>query len=407
MIDSEKVTIQPERCVGCGICVKVCPFGAISLQERKARVDPDKCTLCGACADACVRYDAIRYPAADNPAPRPAEAEAPTRSIWVFVETEENSDGVTGVSLELLGAARRLAGALHSSVTALLMGHSLAHSLETIRRYGVDSAVVVDSPRLAHFDDEIYAGIAAELIGRYRPRIFLGGATAIGRALLPRIAVLVHTGLTADCTELEIDEKTGLLLQTRPAFGGNILATIVCREHFPQMATVRPGVLPRPTPGPAAKISVRRHAPPAGIRPRKILQSFQPRQTGEVGLREAEIIVSAGYGAGGPEGVRLVAKLAAALGATLGASRAVVDAGWIEYPHQVGQTGVTVQPRLYIACGISGAVQHIVGMQNSETIIAINRDPEAPIFKIADIAWVGDLFEIIPALLNHLEPVRA
>jgi electron transfer flavoprotein alpha subunit len=240
-------------------------------------------------------------------------------------------------------------------------------------------------------------------VGEYAPRILLGGATAVGRALLPRVAVEVHTGLTADCTQLEIDPDSGLLLQTRPAFGGNLLATITCAAHRPQMATVRPGVFPAPPPDPARTGEiVRVPVPAAWCAPSCAWLAYRPRAAADLDLRSAEVIVAAGFGVGGPKGVALVQELAVALGGVLGASRAVVDAGWVSYPHQVGQTGITVQPRLYVACGVSGAIQHLVGMQNSATIVAINRDPEAPILRMADIALAGDLFEIIPELLRQL-----
>lgn len=222
--------------------------------------------------------------------------------------------------------------------------------------------------------------------------------------MLPRVAVLVHTGLTADCTSLDIDPRTGLLRQTRPAFGGNILATIVCRHKRPQMATVRQGVLPCPQPDPqpaAARLESLEVAEDEVASALECL-GFEPAGAGGADLHQAEIIVTAGSGTGGPEGVALVRELAAALGGALGASRAVVDAGWLPYDQQIGQTGTTVQPRLYIACGVSGAIQHLVGMQNSETIVAINRDSDAPIFDCADYAVVGDLQDIVPAWLDEL-----
>jgi len=332
--------------------------------------------------------------------------------VWIIAEPAGTADGVRDVSLELLGVARRLSTDLKAATgpTAVLIGHELDRAAATLAMFGAEVVLAADSPDLAVFRDESFAGILADMIRTYQPQIVLGGATAVGRALLPRVAVQVRAGLTADCTDLEIDPETGLLLQTRPAFGGNILATIVCRTHRPQMATVRPGVFPRPErldDAPVQANVVRWPVSPSDpMAAVKRLLAFHRREGGGGELREARIVVSAGYGVGGPGGVELVQRVAELLGGALGASRAAVDAGWVDYRHQVGQTGVTVQPDLYIACGISGAVQHVAGMQNSGTIVAVNRDPDAPIFQYADIAVVGDVFDVLPELLKVLEAER-
>ena len=390
------VRIADDRCVGCTLCVKTCPFGAISMSDRKAVIDYDRCTLCGACAPAC-KFEAIVVTATR------VQAVTGRGDIWVFCE-EESPGTLARVSLELLGSATQLAQALHVLVGAALIGHGASGCARQAAMHGADRVYVADHAGLEEYHDEAYATILARMVRQYEPEVLLGGATAVGRSLLPRVAVLVKTGLTADCTELGIDPDTGLLLQTRPAFGGNILATITCEERRPQMATVRPGVLPLPEADVTRETElVRCPVAASDLVTRTRWLDFRPKSAAGLGLREAETIVSAGAGVGGPDGVALVARLAEALGGVLGASRAAVDAGWIEYRHQVGQTGVTVQPRLYVACGISGAIQHLVGMQSSETIVAINRDPDAPILQHADIALVGDVSDVIPELLRQLE----
>jgi electron transfer flavoprotein alpha subunit len=397
-VSEHSIRVIAEKCVGCGLCVKACPFGAMRLENRLAVIDYDACTLCGACVSACKRFNAIEMEK------KKKRRRASAGDVWVFCERDEAGNGLAAVSCELLGLAGRLAAELGGRTAGVLIGHDLGACAAEAVAYGADTVHVADQVALATFDDQRYAAILARLVQQEKPDILLGGATVVGRALLPRVAVRIHTGLTADCTELSIDPETGLLNQTRPAFGGNILATITCEDRRPQMATVRPAVLPRPVPDPHRRGKII----PSPIVPEDLHSpvqwlDFTPRAAGGVDLREAEIIVTAGYGVGGPEGVRLVARLAAALGACLGSSRPVVDSGWIDYPHQVGQTGITVQPKLYIACGVSGAIQHIVGMQNSDTIVAINRDPEAPIFQYADYAVVGDLFDILPPLLRQFE----
>lgn len=392
------IDILPDLCVGCGLCVDACPFGAITMCDRKAVIDYDACTLCGACAPVCQEQEAIRLAAAPDAPAAPSAGE-----IWVFAERDMATGAPVPVTLELLGLAGDLARARGTCTGAVLFGAEPAAAIATAIAHGADRVYTVEDPALYRYDDERYAAVLTRLIREHQPEILLGGATAIGRALLPRVAVLAHTGLTADCTELSIDPETGLLRQTRPAFGGNILATITCEQRRPQMATVRPAVLPRraPDPGRTGEV-IAGVAQPSELHSALEWIEYRPRGSHGLDLRQAEVIVAAGFGCGGPDGVRLLANLAEALGAALAASRAVVDAGWLPYPHQVGQTGTTVQPHLYVACGVSGAVQHIVGMQNSDTIVALNRDPEAPIFGYADYAVVGDLFEIVPEWLRQI-----
>ncbi len=392
----ERIQIISDKCVGCGLCEDRCPFNAISLGGGKAFIDYDACTLCGACVSVC-SFDAIRTAVTQS------RGETGRGEVWVICEPAADG-GLNRVSAELLTAARDLAASLGVQVGAFLAGTGLQPAATAAIQFGADTVYLADHPRLDPFRDEPFAAVLTRAIRQYHPEIVLGGATAVGRALLPRVAVEVNTGLTADCTALSIDPETGLLLQTRPAFGGNILATIQCERHRPQMATVRPGVLPAAAPD-AARTGrlVALELDSNDLQSSLEWLAFRPSPKGGSDLRDANIIVAAGAGAGGPEGVALVAELAAALGGCLGASRAAVDAGWADYPQQVGQTGVTVQPKLYIACGISGAVQHLVGMQNSDMIVAINRDPDAPIFRYADVGIHGDLREIIPDILRLLK----
>ncbi len=325
--------------------------------------------------------------------------------IWVVAEQRRGE--IKSVTFELLGAARELAGQRPGAeVWCVLMGENIAHLAPACRERQADVVVTVDAPALADFVDATYAEVLVRLIEKYKPETVLCGATACGRALIPRVAVQVYTGLTADCTRLSIDADTGGLLQTRPAFGGNIMATIKCLNHRPQMATVRPRVMAEPAPLPdrPGRI-INEPFEPAWQRPGvKLLHTIMPE--GEaMSLADARFIIAGGRGVKGQEGFDLLKRFAAMAGGAVGASRAAVDAGWIDYAHQVGQTGQTVQPRVYIACGVSGQIQHLVGMQSADVIIAINKDPEAPIMQIADYAMVGDLFEILPAMMNELRQV--
>jgi electron transfer flavoprotein alpha subunit len=330
---------------------------------------------------------------------------AETREVWVFIEQEEGE--IAPVSLELLGKARHLAGELEGRVCALLIGHEIADLAELVIQYGADKVFLAEDPELAVYRTLPFAEVGIELVRERQPYIVLFGATPIGRDLAPRIASAVRAGLTADCTDLRIGdfERRGqtyqdLLYQIRPAFGGNLIATIVNPEMHPQMATVREGVMKLGKPDPGRKGQVERVAPSFNGRHSSLEVLKREIRLPTVDLKGASVIVSGGMGVGSSEGFELIRELASVLGGEVAASRAAVDAGFISQEHQVGQTGVTVRPRLYIACGISGAVQHRAGMDQASKIIAINTDPNAPIFDIAHYKIVGDLRQIIPAMIE-------
>mgnify|MGYP000923709893 FL=1 len=392
------VKIISHKCTGCEACVSACPYSAIEIRDGIAHL-LDNCVLCGACAAECPS-EAIVATNSDLSSTEPEAGDNQAEGVWVFVEQRNGTPA--GVAYELLGEGQKLARDLGEELSAVLLGHDIEHVAEDLIKYGADKVYLVDDPALAHFQDEPYAQVIAELAMDFRPSIFLLGATTVGRSLAPRVAVKLKTGLTADCTGLAIDNESRLLLQTRPAFGGNIMATIVCPKNRPQMATVRPKVMKAAMcdmtrTGDVVKLSREILSPRA-----KLLETHQASGQ-RMNIQEADIVVSGGRGLGKPENFALLKKLAELLGGAVGASRAAVDAGWIPYAHQVGQTGKTVRPKLYIACGISGAVQHLAGMSSSDMIVAINKDPNAPIFSIADYGIVGDVLELVPALISELQ----
>ena len=306
------------------------------------------------------------------------------------------------MSCELISCARGLTTS--AQVTAVLIGYRLDTAVHEAAAAGAAQIIAVDHPLLEKFDDGRYEKILTNLVRKYNPDILLGGATAIGRALLPRAAVKLHTGLTADCTQLSIEPETGLLLQTRPAFGGNLFATIKTAEHRPQMATVRPQVMAITLFTMVNEPEIIRVTPSEDeLRGSFDWLDFIPKAESDSDLRNAKVIVTAGYGCGGPDGVKLVRDFAAAVGATLAASRPVVDAGWLPYSCQVGQTGTTVQPDIYVAIGVSGAIQHWVGMGNAKKIIAVNKDPDCFMMQQADVAVQADLFSLLPAAISKLQ----
>jgi len=320
------------------------------------------------------------------------------KGLWVYAEQR---DGILmNVALELLGAGRGLADILGVPLSALLLGNRTDEIAKQLIHFGADQVYVVDHPLLKQYEVNLYTKAIASAIEKYRPEIMLFGATFIGRELAPRLATRLQVGLSADCTELAIDQENRLLVQTKPAFGGNVMAKIIIPNHRPQIATVRPNVMKRLEPQ-TSRTGQIIHINDVSLQAEDILTKvidIVKDAESSVNLQEAKIIVAGGFGLGKAENFSLIRELANVLGGAVGASRAVVDADWISSYHLVGQTGKTVQPKLYIACGISGCIQHIVGMQSSEVIIAINKDPNAPIFNIATYGIVGDLTEIVPAI---------
>ncbi|MFP4662238.1 MAG: FAD-binding protein [Halanaerobiales bacterium] len=384
-----------DSCTGCKLCIKHCPFDAIEMRDNKAYI-LESCTLCGACESVCP-VDAISIEKKESDLDF-----SDYRDVWVFGEQRDGE--MSSVVLELIGEGRKLADKLEQDLSVVLIGNKMSEKAEELINYSVDNVYLVNEEGLEQYNDEYYTAIMTELIAEYKPSIILMGATAIGRSLGPRVAARVKTGLTADCTGLDIDVEERHLLQTRPAFGGNIMATIVCKNHRPQMATVRPGVMKAAAENPGYQGEVIEYSfdlDKVSLKS-EVLEVVKEAREG-ININDAEIIVSGGRGLGSAENFKVIEELAETLGGAVGASRAAVDNGWIDHDHQVGQTGTTVGPRIYIACGISGAVQHLVGMKSSDVIIAINKDPEAPIFNYATYGLVGDLFEIVPMMIKQLK----
>lgn len=395
------IKIIKDKCTGCGLCVKVCPYNAIEMVDRLP-VIKDNCIYCNECLRVC-KFGAMVLEKTGKRAKDITSYEG----VWVFCE--QRNGKIQSVSYELLEMGRELAYKLNTELCGILLGKNLKKDrVNDIIWRGADKVYLVCSEELADYRSEPYTKVLTDLIEEYKPAIFLAGATSIGRSLIPRVAVKVQAGLTADCTSLEIDSEKKILLQTRPAFGGNIMATIISPDHRPQMATVRHKVMPE------AKVDRGRIGKVVEVNPKKDLLGSRTRLLKKiseiektVNLVEADIIISGGRGLGKAENFALLEKLALATGGAVGASRAAVDSDWIPYSHQVGQTGKTVCPKIYIACGISGAIQHLIGMQSSKIIVAINKDPHAPIFKVATFGIVGDLFEIVPLLIKRFKQIRS
>jgi electron transfer flavoprotein alpha subunit len=366
------------------------------MVDKVARLN-ERCTFCGACISAC-KFDAI---VADVVRKQDVDT-SQYRGVWVVAEHRDGN--LAGVTLELLGEGRKLAQQLDAELALALIGDNVDGLVADAAAHGADRIYLVQDPVLSAYRTGPYVDCMCGLINEHKPEIVLIGATTMGRDLASRIAARIGAGLTADCTGLDIDPETRLLRQTRPAYGGSIMATILCEQARPQMATVRPRVMRKAEADPSRKpeviqVPVQLQERSVATRIAEVVRSSGPA----VDLHEAEIIVSGGRGLRVAQNFALIEELANALGGAVGASRATVDAGWIPAYHQVGQTGKTVQPKLYVACGISGAVQHLAGMSSSDCIVAINSDPDAPIFRVAHYGIVGDLFEVVPALTRRLK----
>ena len=387
------ITVEKEKCTGCSLCVTACPFAAIEM-ENGYPVILDECRLCGACVEACPE-DAITI--------KETEKEADVSEYrGVLVYAEQRNGVVHPVAYELLGKGRELADQLGEDLYAVVIGKDVDEGAVELAFRGADKVFVYSDPALEVFRDDPYSALLEELVREEKPSIFLIGATAIGRSLGPKVAACLETGLTADCTGLDIDHETRLLLQTRPAYGGNIMATIICTNRRPQMATVRYKVMREAERDSSRRAEIIKKAVDMSSIPDRVkIIDFQPAPE-VVSIVDADIVVSGGKGLGEPKGFEVVRQLAKALGGAVGASRPTVDEGWMEYRHQVGLSGRTVRPKLYVACGISGAVQHLAGMKTSDVIIAINKDPDAPIFGVSSLGAVGDLYEVIPHLIEKI-----
>lgn len=418
------IKIINENCKGCTLCVKACPFDALKIVDRLAIVDEAKCTNCNACIPKC-NFDAIEA------APEAEKVDLSAyKNVWVFAE--QRNGKLMNVALELIGEGYRLAKEISADtkVCALLVGENIDNLADECFEYGAEEVYIIQDPLLKNFTTDGYTKVIKQAIDLYRPEIVLYGATHIGRDLAPRVAARCNTGLTADCTRLDVkvssyidfanknttldtstldasDPSTGIK-QTRPAFGGNLMATIICPKTRPQMSTVRPGVMQKREPVKGAKgeiVTIKPELTAADIRTELVEIVKSAKEL--VSLTDAEIICSGGRGLGDASGFELIKKFADKVEGVVGSSRAAVDAGWIDHSHQVGQTGTTVKPKIYFACGISGAIQHLAGMQTSDIIVAINKDADAPIMEVADYAIVGDLYKVIPQLIEEWDNAEA
>ena len=395
------VTVKKSECIGCQACVSTCPFGAIEMIDGAAYIG-DACTSCGAGVDSCPvgaieRVEVTVVGGADL---------LSYKNVLVY--TEMHQQRIQSVSLELLGQGRILADKLGEKLAAVVIGSGITEEAKTLVANGADIVYVIDKPELADYNTEAFAHVLKCIAEKYKPNAILIGATPQGRAMGPRVAAALATGLCADCTNLDVEEgDTKGILWTRPAFGGNIMATIVCPNHRPQMGTVRPNVFKKPEP------DITREGMIVAEDVELIDKLFRTKvvevcagNCAGVNIEESEVLVSGGRGLGSAENYKMIQELADILGATYTGSRAIVEEGWIDHQRQVGQSGKTVGPKIYIACGISGAIQHVAGMSSSDYVIAINKDPNAPIFKACDYGIVGDVKEILPEIIAQIKAMK-
>ncbi len=397
MNDAGEPIIILEKCIGCVKCVKVCPVQALEMffSPEEQRILDELAGQGGPVVEE-----------VDDEAAALAKKLAAYHGVWVFVEQTEGEPHK--VSWELLGKGKELAATLSVPLAAVVIGEGVEHLCAEAFAYGVDLVYLMDAPVFRYYRTESYLKAVCHLVDTYKPEIILMGATGLGRDLAGAVATVVKTGLTADCTGLAIDDKRNLM-QTRPAFGGNIMATIMCDKFRPQMATVRPHVMPMQEKISGKTGQIIRESCPVCEEDIlvKVLEIISDKSgKAKIDIAGAEFIVSGGRGMMGPDNFAMLQELADELGGVVGASRSAVDAGWMPTDRQVGQTGKTVRPKIYIACGISGAIQHLVGMQDSDVVIAINRDHDAPIFQVATYGIVGDLFKIIPAITSRLRELK-
>jgi len=393
-----EISVSKKSCTGCSLCKGACLYDAIEIVDKIAVIG-ENCVFCGACIDAC-KYDSIEITGLEE-----EKDFSDYKGVLVFLEA--NGEEITEVGFELISEGRKLADKLGVTLSGMAIGSNIEKNARNSFKYGLDKLYILDDPVFSNNLDDIFAKALVQAISNQKPEIVLAGATWFGRTLIPKVAAILKTGLTADCTGLEIDDEKKILLQTRPTFGGNILATIITRNSRPQMATIRPHVMQtKETGGTMDGLEDKIEYIKIDEKKFKTVYKMSGTETekGEnINITDYDIIVSGGRGLGSGDKFDLLKELADLLNGVVGASRAAVDSGWISYPHQVGQTGKTVNPKIYIACGISGAIQHIAGMQTSDIIIAINKDPGAPIFKVANYGIVGDIFEIVPMLIKRIK----